>query len=165
MGKWSFYLVKTASINHKKEASNLFAYLFSTGKLDFRPFNYSESRTRNRPCVLFNCSTISMLMPFAFLLHTQRSSNVQTSQTVKEVDREDGWQSSFWKICTGWGLWERFAWDSPELTPLLIGLPPPGSYSHDSCNMSPHFKDANQLEEISLRSPNRFTNTANCDCG
>lgn len=33
MGKWSPYLGKTASINHKKEASHFFAHLFSTGKL------------------------------------------------------------------------------------------------------------------------------------
>lgn len=54
----------------------------------------------------------------------------------------------------------------PELAPLLIGLSPATApvYTTAVCVLS-YFKDANQLEEISLIFLNRFTKKANCECG
>lgn len=71
MGKWSFYLVKTASINHKKEPSNLFAYLFSTGKLGAGLSITKKAGHQVRAVLLLSCGIIYMLNVIwvSFFLH------------------------------------------------------------------------------------------------
>lgn len=82
-------MVKTASINHKKEGSNLFAYLFPAGKLGFRPFNYQDGRTRVRAVLGPDCGIIYMLnaMWVSFFLHTNPQMSKLHKLSKKQIKR------------------------------------------------------------------------------